>query len=98
MLGTKVKCLFGEPHLLPSEKQKEIQENSLKFYVNSVSYLQGELPFDNSFLKPVQYTHPKKRLDPGNIFTISNIAHNTERVMKNCLQSLFFVYPLQKLS
>ena len=56
-VGTKVKCLFAEPNLLPSEKQKKKkkkkknQRNCLRFYVSSVSYLQSQLPFDNSFLK-----------------------------------------------
>ena len=48
--GTKVKCLFAEPDLLPSEKQKTFQEDCLKFYESSVSYLQSQLPFGNSFL------------------------------------------------
>ena len=57
-VGTKVKCLFAEPNLLPSEKQKKKKKkkkknqiNCLRFYVSSVSYLQSQLPFDNSFLK-----------------------------------------------
>ena len=53
-VGTKVKCLFAEPNLLPSEKQKKKkkkQRNCPRFYVSSVSYLQSQLPFDNSFLK-----------------------------------------------
>ena len=81
-VGTKVKCLFAELDLLPSEKQNKIQENCLKFYVNSGSYLQSQLPFDNSFMKHFQYAHPKKRLDPRNIIAISNIALNIGRVIK----------------
>ena len=87
-VGTKVKCLFAEPDLLPSENSKIIV---LKFYVSSVSYLQNQLPFDKFYLKHVQYIHPKKRLDPGSTSATSNIALNIGRVMKNCLQSVFGV-------
>ena len=42
-VGTKVKCLFAEPDLLPSKKQKKKknQRNCPKFYVSFVSYLQS---------------------------------------------------------
>ena len=52
-VGKKVNCLFAEPNFLPSEKKKKKkkQRNCLRFYVSSVSYLQSQLPFDNSFLK-----------------------------------------------
>ena len=76
------------------QKTKKIKKNWLKFYVNSISYLQSQLPFDNSFLKHAQCIHLDKRLDTGNIIAISNISLNIGRVMKNCLQSVFFVYLL----
>ena len=41
-IETKVKCLFAEADLLPSEKQNKIQEKCLQFYVISVSYLATE--------------------------------------------------------
>ena len=90
-VGTKVKCLFAEPDFLPSEKQQKLREDCLKFYVNSVSYLQNQLPFENAFLKHAQYLHPEKRTDLESTSAISNIALNIARVMKNCLQSVFNV-------
>ena len=90
-VGTKVKCLFGEPDFLPSEKQQKLGEDYLKFYVNSVCYLQNQLPFENAFLKHAQYLHPEKRTDLESTSAISNIALNIARVMKNCLQSVFIV-------
>ena len=90
-VGTKVKCLFAVPEFLPSEKQQKLREDCLKFYVNSVSYLQNQLPFENAFLKHAQYLHPEKRTDLESTSAISNIALNIARVMKNCLQSVFNV-------
>ena len=60
---------------------------------NFISYWQTQLPFDNSFLKNVQWIHPEKRLDPGSTSGNSNIALNIERVVKNSLHSLFGVSP-----
>ena len=51
-VGSNVKCLFAELDFLLSEKQKKPKKNQgnwLKFYVSSVSYLQSQLPFDNSW-------------------------------------------------
>ena len=54
---TKVKCLFAEADLLPSEKQNKIQEKCLKFYVISVSYLATE---PNAFWQLFLADHPSR--------------------------------------
>ena len=90
-IGTKVACFFAEPLFLPSNRQEEFRRECLQFYVNAVSYLQKQLPFENSFLKYVQYIHPAKRLDPESTSAISNIALSVARVMKNCLPTVFDV-------
>ena len=67
-------------------KAKNIQEDCLKFYVSSVSYLQSQLCFDNSLLAYAQDLNPEEKLDPGSTSAISNLVLDIRRVMKNCLQ------------
>ena len=88
--GTKVKCLFAEPDLLPSEKQKTFQEDYLKFYESSVSYLQSQLPFGNSFS-----WREEKRLDPGGTSDISNIALNTVYSHEKLFTVCFWCIPFR---
>ena len=90
-VGTKVKCMLAKSGLLTSETQQKLREDCLSFYVNSVSYLQKELPFDNTFLKHAQYLHPEKRCDPSSLSGVSNLALSMTRVLKHCLPSVFNV-------
>ena len=89
-VGTKVKTMFTDPEL-PSETQNTFRSDCLKFYTTSVSYLQLQLPFDNCFLKNVQYIHPSKRLDTSSTSAVSNLALKIRDVLQNCLHSVFGV-------
>ena len=58
--------------------------------ISSVSYLQSQLRFDNFFLKHAQYIQTEKKLNPVKASAISNIVISIGRVIKNCLQSVFW--------
>lgn len=88
-VGTKVKTMFHDVKFLPSDAQQKFREDCLKFYTTSVSYLQLNLPFENSFIKNVQYIHPGKRTDPSSLSAVSNIALKIRKVLQNCLHSVF---------